>query len=648
VHRTARVTLLAVALAALVAGAVRAANTADAMRAIAIAEDQRRWSDGELKSYLASDNASVRARAVLAVGRIQDTTSVDALIGMLDDPSTDVRREATFALGQLGRGESRPSLVAQLIDSDGEVIRLAVEALGKLGDKRATDPVVAHLDARMARVRQEAAVALWRIADTTAAGALIAHLPDPDPEMRWRCVYALEKLPMPHRIVPAVSPLLFDPSPLVRAHAARTLGRQKSRRATVALLGATRDADPMVTVNAIRALASIADSSSTTSLAALTADVAHADPLVRVTAATALADAWAWMSAPAVDAAAARGALERALGDPDAATRGAAGRALVTRFGAGAWEKTAERLEADASPYVRTALLEGLRGWLHDASAPGSKTWDDAGRELMGFLSRRQPLVVRMTAADVAGGLGKRHDASLGAVRETLRAGLRDPDALWASACAGALGDWGDAASVRRLAAAYAARVAEASPDARQAIRDALRQLAGRAFADSVERAHPVSPPPVAFANGFELPPREKRAVVRTSLGDIEWELLARDAPQTVRNFVVLARQHYFDGSCFHRVVPDFVIQDGDPTGTGSGGPGYTIRCEYNDLQYEPGMVGMALSGKDTGGSQWFITLSPQPHLNGRYTIFARVTKGLDVARKVTQGTVIEAVEISP
>jgi cyclophilin family peptidyl-prolyl cis-trans isomerase len=97
-----------------------------------------------------------------------------------------------------------------------------------------------------------------------------------------------------------------------------------------------------------------------------------------------------------------------------------------------------------------------------------------------------------------------------------------------------------------------------------------------------------------------------------------------------------------------HRVVPDFVIQDGDPTGTGSGGPGWTIRCEYNRLRYETGMVGMALSGKDTGGSQWFVTLSPQPHLNGRYTIFAQVTRGLDVAGRITQGTRILHVEVLP
>jgi cyclophilin family peptidyl-prolyl cis-trans isomerase len=139
-----------------------------------------------------------------------------------------------------------------------------------------------------------------------------------------------------------------------------------------------------------------------------------------------------------------------------------------------------------------------------------------------------------------------------------------------------------------------------------------------------------------------------RRALLHTSAGDMEWAFDGDVAQQTVKNFVKLAQKGYFDSLRVHRVVPDFVIQDGDPTGTGSGGPGWTIRCEYNQLRYEAGMVGMALSGKDTGGSQWFVTLSPQPHLNGRYTIFAHVTRGLDVARRVTQGATVYRVEVLP
>ena len=219
---------------------------------------------------------------------------------------------------------------------------------------------------------------------------------------------------------------------------------------------------------------------------------------------------------------------------------------------------------------------------------------------------------------------------------------------LISAASSGALADAGDTASVPLLARAYSTRGHDADADARIGIRDALRTLAGRAFADSVEQAHPAPAAPASYDDEFFRDALRARAILHTSAGDMEWAFLTQEAPQTVKNFVKLAQKGYFDSLRVHRVVPDFVIQDGDPTGTGSGGPGYTIRCEYNQYRYEAGMVGMALSGKDTGGSQWFVTLSPQPHLNGRYTIFAHVTRGLDVAKRITQGATIYRVEVLP
>jgi len=188
--------------------------------------------------------------------------------------------------------------------------------------------------------------------------------------------------------------------------------------------------------------------------------------------------------------------------------------------------------------------------------------------------------------------------------------------------------------------------VRDADADARIAIRDALRQLAGRPFADSLEHAHPAPEAPAEYPKDFSDPSPVRGAVLHTSKGEIEWAFYRTEATQTVKNFVRLASRGYFDGLVLHRVVPNFVIQDGDPTGTGSGGPGYTIRCEYNRLHYEPGRVGMALSGKDTGGSQWFITHSPQLHLDGRYTIFARVTRGMDVVHRLVQGDRILEVDL--
>ena len=118
---------------------------------------------------------------------------------------------------------------------------------------------------------------------------------------------------------------------------------------------------------------------------------------------------------------------------------------------------------------------------------------------------------------------------------------------------------------------------------------------------------------------------------VSTTKGDFVISLRPDLAPATVANFLELADRGLYDGVAFHRVVPGFVAQTGDPSGTGSGGPGYTIRCEVNDARYERGTVGMALAGPDTGGSQFFITYSPQPHLDRRYTIFGHVTKGMEV-----------------
>ncbi|HSJ09391.1 MAG TPA: peptidylprolyl isomerase, partial [Longimicrobiales bacterium] len=125
--------------------------------------------------------------------------------------------------------------------------------------------------------------------------------------------------------------------------------------------------------------------------------------------------------------------------------------------------------------------------------------------------------------------------------------------------------------------------------------------------------------------------------VITTQHGEIVIALAGGDAPLTVHNFLSLIDRGYYANTRWHRVVPNFVIQDGDPRGDGSGGPGYAIRDEINALRYDRGALGMALSGPDTGGSQWFITHSPQPHLDGGYTIFGRVVSGMDVVDRVVQ-----------
>jgi peptidyl-prolyl cis-trans isomerase B (cyclophilin B) len=127
-------------------------------------------------------------------------------------------------------------------------------------------------------------------------------------------------------------------------------------------------------------------------------------------------------------------------------------------------------------------------------------------------------------------------------------------------------------------------------------------------------------------------------ATIDTSKGKIVLNLFAKDAPQTVNNFVFLARGKFYDGLIFHRVIPNFMIQGGDPTGTGTGGPGYTIPDEFANNPHKfdkPGLISMALSGPNTGGSQFFITHVPTPHLDNQFTIFGEVTSGQDVVNAI-------------
>jgi len=137
-----------------------------------------------------------------------------------------------------------------------------------------------------------------------------------------------------------------------------------------------------------------------------------------------------------------------------------------------------------------------------------------------------------------------------------------------------------------------------------------------------------------------------KKAIIETDKGNIVLELFESDAPNTVANFVKLINKGYYNGLKFHRVIPNFMVQGGCPVGNGTGGPGYTIKCEINPKKHLAGTLSMAHAGKDTGGSQFFITHSPQPHLDGVHTVFGQVIEGMDVVNAIRQGDVMKQVKV--
>ena len=150
------------------------------------------------------------------------------------------------------------------------------------------------------------------------------------------------------------------------------------------------------------------------------------------------------------------------------------------------------------------------------------------------------------------------------------------------------------------------------------------------------------APPPMQIETN-----RTYHAIIKTNKGDIHLQLNPAEAPITVNNFVALARDGFYDGVTFHRVVPQFVIQGGDPTGTGSGGPGYKFQDEPVKRPYKAGTVAMANAGPNTNGSQFFICLEDQPNLPPNYTVFGDTMAGMDVVRNIRAGDVMQSVTIT-
>jgi peptidyl-prolyl cis-trans isomerase B (cyclophilin B) len=154
------------------------------------------------------------------------------------------------------------------------------------------------------------------------------------------------------------------------------------------------------------------------------------------------------------------------------------------------------------------------------------------------------------------------------------------------------------------------------------------------------------------YSKPFDMtidPKKQYAATIKTNRGDIELKLYANEAPKTVNNFVNLAQDGFYNGVRFHRVIKDFMIQTGDPTGTGRGGPGYQFADEFAPgLKHDrAGVLSMANAGANTNGSQFFITHVPTPHLDRKHSIFGQVTKGQDVVNKIEQGDYIESVTIT-
>ena len=510
--------------------------------------------------------------------------------------------------------------------------------------------------------RAEIVLQSWRLGRDAPVTSLLPFMDDTSSDVRWRAVFALGRLHDPgaaQRLLRA----LRDPDDYTRSLAARALTRGYAEQArlspgTVSNLIArvASDNNPQVRINALTTLGSYRDS---TLAQEVVPQLHDALPNVQVAAAEALGKLGgseavkelSRLAGPKGLFAVRRAALV-GLGAVDSAAFAVA---------VAPWQKSTDWRQ-------RAAAAEGAA-----ARPPGANPW---------FLADRDPRVIatglQAWSATVPG-----PDPSIVAAARRL---LNHSDAGVRSVAADIVSRVGDVADLPALIATYGRTGHDSFPDAALSALNAILAIrkhdaaaqgrVDREFLQTSSRpadflirrwaeenwpeaaARWGSPYPVATGRAMQdyrdlvraymvradSLARPKVTIETEQRGPIEIELLGPEAPLTVANFLRLVDRHFFDGNRWHRVVPNFVVQDGDPRGDGFGGPGGAIRDEINMKRYVTPMLGMALSGPDTGASQWFITLSPQPHLDGTYTIFGKVTAGTGSLVHITQGDLIRTI----
>jgi cyclophilin family peptidyl-prolyl cis-trans isomerase/HEAT repeat protein len=624
-------------------------------------EDRREYDPILVEEWIHHPNPIHRARIALALGRIgphafrdgngngeRDSTErqagVDDLAALVADPDPNVRVTAAFALGQIGDQSGADTLVRFGGDADGDVAAEAVEALSKLAPRvqlAAYQPFTA--ESQREGIRARAVRYLFRFRSDEASAIAMNALASSSGIIRQEAAYALAR----RAYAPARTKLeqvMTDSAPLTRAYAARALGAIASPDSANAIVAALGDNHPWVRTNAAVALARIAAKDPKIAergedairVIALSDDP---DPGTRASSIEAL-------GYYAKKNESARKRLLEIANNGTRWDRELAAGAIAKQF---ADEKL---LPPDLTSWSKVRVLEAASPlsdavrtrYAHDsdtlvrANAISSIADDkaDANLDLIRAAMNDDDVIVRGNAIDR---FGKSHDPKK---LETLRAAEERSHA--------------DKQNDARLSAIRALADIDA-PDRETWLRSLLRDedpVVRRIAADLIEQklgkprpAYTPLPVKADYAAIVQWMRTPHTATIHMARGRIDLALLTREAPMTTYNFAQLARSHYFDGSTFMRVVPNFVIQGGDPRNDTEGGPGYAIRDEINLQKYTRGAVGMALSGPDTGGSQYFITHSAQPHLDGGYTIFGRVTDGItSVVDHVERGDKVDTITI--
>lgn len=626
--------------------------------------EESRALDVERIVQLSGDrNPLIRLRCAEVLGRVGDPAGVPILARLTGDSVEEIKEASVFYLGLVGH-ESCVAPLRKVLSGTGMRYKIrALEALGMTKQRETAPDIASYLSNFNSALRSTAAFALYTLGDSTAAELCATAIFDPDPKVLSNVVYTMGRLGYDGYEKRMIE-LLGHENKSVRLKSVEALGRLKSKRAIDDLYALTGDEDRMTALKAAEALSRIGEKKCSRALEEL---LSNEDVYMQTIALEGLASIGRKQSFESILPLLQSGSLmvrRAALG-----AAGSTGRS-------DARERLLEAYRSDG-PLARMAVLEAL-----------------------GSISEKQDLALLCSAlTDDSDPLAREGAAAgLGAwekdkeIFESLEGGKRPVDALleaargedWvvASIAIESLGKIAPKEMVSDLIELYPKGGDRLGGDIKLAILQAIRTLGERRGIDKeavpallsfLEEAGRDPDPRVGasaletaaiYGGSFEpkpggpwargkypwgdpaLPMGERKIRITTERGDIDITLYGDDAPNIVKSVLTLAGKGFYNGLTFHRVVPGFVIQGGCPRGDGWGDAGYFLRSQFNTRRYDRGVVGMAHGGKDTPGSQFFITQTAQPHLNGRYTIIGRVTKGLEVVDKIERGDTFSIVVI--
>lgn len=619
-------------------------------------EDRRELTD-RLKAYLRDSNLEIRSRAALAIGRIGDKRGAPLLYELVRDTSLDVAATAAFALGLTYDRTYAGKLLDVAPDLPGSVACAAVEATGRLADSSMTDfpdRLERFLDDPSPEVRAAACKALF-YCRARMKGFVLADLlsTEQDTIVREAALFTLARLGAPEGERAFVD-YLADAEPYLRILAVRGLSAVGSPEAEHYQAISLNDIDLGVEAAAISGLAGRNNAEAAGYLVRKLASCD--DEKIIIELLTALQK----LKAPQAEPSA-----QLILGTTKSETvAGAALKYLAAVQGDRSVNLVDSILAGKPSPYLRAACVEayGLMGQTNVAT------------RVAVYLNDEAPLV-RCAALEVLARV------DVGNLDFHLSKALADPDFVVVVTAVEKIRELKLPSFLPNLRALMA-KGNGINPDIRRSIVESLpmlfaalgpdssvvrllidgildkeyvvRMAAAKVYDEvrSEDRYKQVPPAttvisPADIRKALDQYARlNPSASIFTSHGEIQLELWFDVAPLTVLNFMSLAKAGFYNGLIFHRVIPGFVAQGGDPRGDGSGGPDRYIRDEFSDRPFDRGTVGIATSGKDTGGSQFFITIERQPHLDARYTAFGEVIAGMDLADQIVRGDTIQKIII--